>query len=294
MGNKKIFKRISSVVMVLVTIVGITTVHVQKSKANEVSNNTRERGEAIVCTDTLDKYWNDLETMSVEEFESIFYSEAYQREFYRNYEMVKRGESTFDKLKQKASLITDKYIDMVTENLFEKMPKLIKDKISIDKEQIKTIVKTVAQYLDKNDTTITTVMTVIGSLTGWKLAFVKPVLDMVFKLLDVILSRNKDEEPTVQPTDVPSQEPSEEPADASQQPDVEPTNEPFLDGLDELDDSFDGMLDCPPQMDTTQEPFLEDCPPRPEVTEQPQPTEVPASEPEVTQEPIVSEEPVAA
>ncbi|MBE5934453.1 MAG: hypothetical protein E7262_01510 [Lachnospiraceae bacterium] len=296
MKNIKVLKRALAIVMTLVTVIGITTVHVQKSNANQSRIPQR-----TVSTDTLDMYWDELANMTLDEFESVFCNAEYNREFVRNYDMVRRGESTLDKLKAKIALMKDKtgeYIDVVTDNIMNKLPKMIKEKLNIDKLGMKKIVQMLVGFLNDSNMSVKAIVAAIAAATGWKALWITPVVDVILKVLDIFFNKSEEpksseepsatpvssdneepdvsEEPTGEPTDIPSETemPTGEPiVDETENPQDNETIDPIGEGFDELNEDDGGLLNCPP---------------RPVESEQPINTEVPVTEAPATDIPTAA------
>lgn len=238
-------RRVLATMLVITMLVGISVSHVNNTTVkacseceyiNDLDWNCDTDAEydenfvSTVSTDTMNDCYGILEELSQEEFDDIFCTSEYEKEFDKTYNVVTRGEGKFDKFKDKLSNMSDEAIDKLSDNLFNKLPKFIKEKYNITKKVTKATVKVLIQRLDDSKLTTSILAAAITKVTGIPVIYVKPVLDIVIHTLDKFINdKDKDDVsetpcvvqfPTPTPTALPTQVVSAEP---TLEPIVEPT-----------------------------------------------------------------------
>ena len=221
-------RRVLATMLVITMLVGISVSHVNNTTVkacseceyiNDLDWNCDTDAEydenfvSTVSTDTMNDYYGILEELSEEEFDDIFYTSEYEKEFDKTYNVVTRGNGKFDKFKNKLSNMTDEAIDKLSDNLFNKLPKFIKDKYNITKKVTKATVKVLIQRLDDSKLTTSILAAAITKVTGIPVIYVKPVLDIVIHTLDKFINDKDDvsetpcvvQFPTPTPTALPTQ-----------------------------------------------------------------------------------------
>ena len=256
MNTRKRLIRVMSAVITLVMVLGIMCGHIQTLKANESDVNGARINKTYVGTETLNNFFDVIQDMTAEEFEEIFCSEEYEKDFYNTYEKVKRGDNKLVALIKKLSNLRDEQIDKLASVVYERIPKAIAEKYEITVESISKPLKWIAtNTINVQSTTTTTISVLLKAFTGFPKILSKPMLDIVFNITEKIIDKFIDKDDEIEPTATDVAKETENPLQ-------------------------NDILNCPPQLEETNEPFLEDCPPRVEETEQPTvvpiETEIPA------------------
>lgn len=188
--NKLVIKSLA-VALAVASVVGISVTHIQKSKADSVSDDisVESSSEDVKMTKTFRNHYDDMSNMTEEEFCEVFSSEEYIKEFNETYSMLVTRGGNISELQEKLQGLTENDIDNIAEEIGEKIPSAFQDGIM---EKIKEILGQLTDPViteppyDLPDDPISYIIYLLGKLgiPDWIL---RPVVEIIISYIERVL-----------------------------------------------------------------------------------------------------------
>lgn len=186
MKKNKLVIKIIAMMLVFSFVVGISLIHIDKSKANEIEESSVVECEendldGIQMTESLKEYYDNMSDMTEEEFYDVFSSETYENELENLYGTNITREDMGDSSNNSQDItneISEDDINNIAEQVERKMPGAIKEKLGMTLEKIKQVVKKATLYVAGQVAFYGVALTICMIFPDWPTQLVKAALEL--------------------------------------------------------------------------------------------------------------------
>lgn len=194
MKKNKVVKKLVAVVLIVACILGITVVHINKSKADDINDNSIVNDDVnnlddIEMTETLREYFQDMSNMTEEEFYEVFSNEMYNNEFEELYKDNVTRSDIGDCSDVNSQNVEDEFseedINSITQQMENKIPSAIREKFDMNYDKLKVVVKKSLLFIAKKAVVYGIVYAVCSIFPKWSKEIVKIIVELA-----VVLAKN--------------------------------------------------------------------------------------------------------